>query len=170
MPTRPATLRSEKAGSFSAWASRLARKVSPKSKSTRWSLTRKRYSLREPFSFFTLPAKVFLQQEEFVPDLPAQRERQGVQLSFDFVGENDGVAHGELPNRFPPSLPSRVFDAVERLPARQKEGLLAFLAKQLGRLRGTGPLPLRSCRAVLALPGTRRRIGPWLHRFSARRV
>ena len=34
MPTRPATLRREKAGSFSACAMRLARKVSPKSRSS----------------------------------------------------------------------------------------------------------------------------------------
>ena len=34
MPTRPATLRREKVGSFSAWAIRLARKVSPKERSS----------------------------------------------------------------------------------------------------------------------------------------
>ena len=34
MPTRPATWRREKVGSFSTWAIRLARKVSPKSRAS----------------------------------------------------------------------------------------------------------------------------------------
>ena len=34
MATRPATLRREKVGSFSTWAIRLARKVSPKSRAS----------------------------------------------------------------------------------------------------------------------------------------
>ena len=52
------------------------------------------------FELFHVARQVLLQQEQPVPDLPAQRERQGVQPGFDFVGENDGVTHGKPPNRF----------------------------------------------------------------------
>ena len=36
-----------------------------------------------------------LQQDQLVPDLRAQGQRQGVRPRFDFVCSNDGVAHGK---------------------------------------------------------------------------